>query len=65
MENSSARHREIVQEIEKYMNRTGKKQYELAAEIGVPPQTVNRWLNGKAAVSKAYSVILKSKGIIP
>jgi plasmid maintenance system antidote protein VapI len=56
---------ELVRQINAYLQRTDKRQYELAAELGVPAPTVNRWLNGKAKVSKAYQVILKSKGILP
>ena len=57
--------KEFVRQISAYLSRTGKKQYELAAELGVPPPTVNRWMNGKAKISKAYQTILKSKGILP
>ena len=57
--------KELVRQINAYLARTGKKQYELAAEIGAPVQTINRWLNGKAKVSRAYQVILKTKGILP
>lgn len=57
--------KELARQIDSYLARTGKKQYELAAEIGAPVQTVNRWLNGKAKMSRAYQVILRSKGIIP
>lgn len=56
---------ELVRQINAYLQRTDKRQYELAAELGVPAPTVNRWLNGKAKVSKAYQVILKAKGILP
>ena len=65
MNRNGMHHRELVREIEAYMMRTGKKQYELAAEIGAPVQTVNRWINGKAKVSRAYEVILRSKGVLP
>jgi hypothetical protein len=57
--------KEIVRQINAHLERTGKKQYELAAEIGAPVQTINRWLNFKAKVSRAYRSILKSKGILP
>jgi plasmid maintenance system antidote protein VapI len=56
---------EVVRQLNAYLARSGKRQYELAADLGVPAPTVNRWLNGKAKVSKAYQVILKAKGIIP
>ncbi len=57
--------KEMVRQLNAYLMRTGKKQYELAAELGVPAPTVNRWLNGKVHISKAYQTILKSKGILP
>ena len=56
---------EMVRQLSAYLMRTGKKQYELAADLGVPAPTVNRWMNGKAKISKAYQTILKSKGILP
>lgn len=56
---------EMVRQLRAYLMRTGKKQYELASELGVPTPTVNRWLNAKAKISKAYQVILKTKGILP
>jgi plasmid maintenance system antidote protein VapI len=65
MENGHYTEKELARQISSYLARTGKKQYELAAEIGAPVQTVNRWLNGKAKVSRAYQVILKSKGVLP
>ena len=56
--------KEVVNQINKYLEKTGRKQYELAADLGAPPPTINRWLNGKASVSKAYQSLLKQKGII-
>ena len=56
--------KDVVKQVSAYLARTGLKQYELAAEIGAPVQTINRWLNGKAKVSRAYRVILKSKGVL-
>lgn len=55
---------ETVNQIRSYLDKTGKKQYELAAEIGAPVQTVNRWLTGKTKISHAYVTVLKSKGIV-
>lgn len=59
------KNKELVRQINTYLLHTSKRQYELAAELGVPAPTVNRWLNGKAKVSKAYQSILRTKGIIP
>lgn len=56
---------ELIRQINAYLQRTGKPQYELASDLGVPPPTVNRWINGKAKISKAYQTILRSKGIVP
>jgi transcriptional regulator with XRE-family HTH domain len=55
---------DVVKQIRAYLAKTGKKQYELAAEIGAPVQTVNRWLTGKTNASHAYLIVLKSKGIL-
>ena len=55
---------EPVRQIQAYLLRTDKRQYEFAAEIGAPVQTVNRWLTGKTKVSRAYQVILQTKGIL-
>ncbi len=57
--------KDIIRQLEAYLERTGKKQYELAADIGAPVQTVNRWMTGKTKVSKAYYFVLKTKGILP
>lgn len=57
--------KELIRQINVYLARHDKKQYEFAAEIGAPVQTVNRWLTGKTKVSRAYQVILQSKGILP
>ena len=56
--------KDVVRQMSAYLQRTGKKQYELAAEIGAPVQTVNRWLTGKTGVSRAYKVILRSRGVL-
>ncbi len=57
--------KEVVRHINTYLAKSGRKQYELAAQIGAPVQTVNRWLTGKAKVSRAYQFMLKEKKIIP
>ena len=65
MNRNGALNGELIRQINAYLQRTDKRQYELAAELGVPAPTVNRWLNGKAKVSKAYQSILRTKGILP
>lgn len=54
-----------IADIQEYMRREGMKQYELAAQIGAPAQTIHRWLRGKANISRAYRVVLETKGILP
>ncbi len=54
----------LIRQLMTYLERTGKRQYELAAELGVPTPTVNRWIKGKVRISNAYQVILRSKGIL-
>ncbi len=65
MNRNGALNGELVRQINAYLQRTGKRQYELAAELGVPAPTVNRWLNSKANISRAYQSILRTKGILP
>ena len=60
-----AENKQTVRQVFTYLSRTGKKQYEFAAEIGAPVQTVNRWLTGKTKISRAYQALLKAKGILP
>lgn len=55
---------EIILQVILYLDRTKKTQSEFASEIGASPVTVHRWLKGKATISKAYRMLLKSKGII-
>ena len=57
--------REVLRQINAYLARHDRKQYEFAAEIGAPVQTVNRWLTGKTKVSRAYQALLQAKGILP
>jgi hypothetical protein len=58
------RNASILQQLKRYMTDTRKRQYELAAEIGAPPQTVNRWFTGDTTVSKAYYNLMRAKGIL-
>ena len=55
---------QILRQLRQYLAQTGRRQYELAAAIGAPPQTVNRWLTGDATVSKAYYNLMLAKGIL-
>ena len=57
--------KEVIRQISTYIARHDKKQYEFAAEIGAPVQTVNRWLTGKTKISRAYQALLQAKGILP
>jgi len=56
--------REIVAKIEAYLQKNNLRQYELAQRLDIPPSTVNRWLKGKAEISKSYRYMLKKEGII-
>ena len=56
---------EVVRKLHAYLAKHDKRQYEFAAEIGAPVQTVNRWLTGKTKVSRAYQALLQTKGILP
>ncbi len=56
--------KDVLRQIDHYLTKTQKRQYELAAEIGAPAQTVNRWLTGKAKISRAYRALLKERGIL-
>ena len=60
----SQRNAKILQQLKLYMNETRKRQYELAAELDSPSQTVNRWITGKTTVSKAYFNLMLVKGIL-
>lgn len=64
MDKNSTVNKELVRQIEAYLARTDKKQYELAAELGVPPPTVNRWLRARVKISPAYQSILRTRGIL-
>lgn len=57
--------KEVIRQLNAYLARHDKRQYEFAAEIGAPVQTVNRWLTGKTKVSRAYQALLQAKGILP
>ena len=56
--------KEIVLQVLLYLKKSGKTQYELAVEVGASPVTINRWLNGKFGISKAYQTLLRAKGIL-
>ena len=56
--------REVLAKIEAYLRKNNLRQYELAQRLGIPPSTINRWLKGKANISKSYRYILEKEGII-
>ena len=53
-----------VRQLKLYMVGEKRKQYEVASDLGIPPQTLNRWLNKKVKISKAYLQLLRLRGII-
>jgi len=55
---------QILRQLKSYLTATRKRQYELAAEIGAPPQTVSRWFTGDTTVSKAYYNLMRAKRIL-
>ncbi len=60
----SDENKQVVKKIKLYMEGQGLTQYEFAAKIGAPPQTVNRWLNEKTEISNAYLAVMKSNNIL-
>lgn len=56
--------KEILTKIREYMAKNNLRQYELAKKLGIPEATLNRWLNKKSNISKAYLKILRNEGII-
>jgi len=56
--------KEILAKIRTYLEKHNLRQYELAQRLSIPPSTINRWLKGKAAISKSYRYVLKKEGII-
>jgi transcriptional regulator with XRE-family HTH domain len=56
--------KDVVVKIEEYLVKHNLRQYELAKELGIPESTLNRWLRRKTNISKAYLMVLRTKGII-
>lgn len=53
----------ISRQIKEYLTRKGKTQYKLAQELGIPPQTINRWIR-TGRINQIYLQMLKNKGVI-
>jgi len=53
----------IGRQIKEYLNKEGKTQYKLAQELGIPPQTITRWIK-TGRINQVYLQMLKDKGIV-
>jgi len=53
----------VPKQIKKYLAKKEMTQYKLAQELGIPPQTITRWIKtGK--INQIYLQMLKNKGIV-
>ena len=50
----------LIKKLKDAIEKTGMPQYELAALIGCPPATLNRWVMGKFAPSVAWQRVIES-----
>ena len=55
---------EVISKLVHYMEKNNLRQWELAKRLGIPEATLNRWLNKRTNISKAYLRILEKEGII-
>jgi len=53
----------IERQIKKYLSEKKMTQYKLAQELGIPPQTITRWIK-TGRINQIYLQMLKDKGII-
>jgi len=53
----------VPKQIKKYLAEKEKTQYKLAQELGIPPQTITRWIK-TGRINQIYLQMLKNKGII-
>jgi transcriptional regulator with XRE-family HTH domain len=53
----------IPKQIKKYLTQKEMTQYKLAQELGIPPQTITRWIK-TSRINQIYLQMLKNKGII-
>ncbi|MBL7132221.1 MAG: helix-turn-helix transcriptional regulator [Candidatus Omnitrophica bacterium] len=53
----------VPKQIKKYLAEKKMTQYKLAQELGIPPQTITRWIK-TGRINQIYLQMLKSKGVI-
>lgn len=53
----------VPKQIKKYLEEKKMTQYKLAQELGIPPQTITRWIK-TGRINQIYLQVLKSKGIV-
>jgi len=54
---------DIVESLKYYLIDHNLTQFDFAVMIGAAPQSVHRWINRKAKISKAYRAVFRIKGI--
>lgn len=50
----------IIKALKKIMLSRGLRQYQLAAVLGVPASSLNRWMKGKHWISPAWMTLIKN-----
>lgn len=63
IENIMVQDTSIAREIKKYLAEKGITQYKLAQELGIPPQTITRWIK-TGRINQIYLQMLRDKGVI-
>jgi len=53
----------ISKQIKEYLAKKGMTQYKLAQELGIPPQTITRWIK-TGRINQIYLQMLKDKRVI-
>jgi len=53
----------VPKQIKRYLAEKKMAQYKLAQELGIPPQTITRWIK-TGRINQIYLQMLKNKGVI-
>jgi len=53
----------ISKEIKDYLEEKDMTQYKLAQDLGIPPQTITRWIK-TGRINQIYLQVLKNKGVV-